>query len=265
MQGSERALVSQRATPSPDEAAQRRAASALNWGLSQQASPEQLQAASRLASAQVQPDAAGRRQAWPVQESPSLKSPVSQACWRAGPLPSALQRSAASLTAANCSDHGSAMTPAQRRLRAWASEAQASQVEMSALWQRARVRAAQRAEPVQAPTAEPAPVLRWSKPTAAGCSDRASGPIPDAGRAGSSARTTGRRRRVRSSTCADHYAHSRGRQDRIRPWASAPRRRRPCPVRTRRRLCRAATRPDAWPGPGPRRDLRCWNAPDPGG
>ena len=208
MQGSERALVSQQAAPSPDGAAQRRAASALNWGLSQQAWPEQLQAASRLASAQVQPDAAGRPQAWLVQASPSLKSPVSQACWRARPLPSALQRLAASLTAANCSDHGSAMTPAQRRLRAWASEARASQVEMSARRQRVRVRAPD-VQQAQASAAAPAPALRQPRPKAADCSDRASDPIPDAGRAGSSARTTGRRRRVRSSTCADHYAHTR--------------------------------------------------------
>ncbi len=179
------------------------------------------------------------------------------------------QQDARRRTAACCSDHGSAKTsalkqapkqpvaaqPGQRALR---GEAQALAWTQTGWPLRAR---ALREEPPQASR----PVQAQPQRKAANCSDRASGPIPGAGRAGSSARTTGRRRRVRSSTCADHYAHSRGRQDRIRPWASAPRRRRPCPVRTRRRLCPAATRPDAWPGPIPHHAPRCWSVPAPDG
>lgn len=173
------------------------------------------------------------------------------------------QQDARRRTAACCSGHGSTKTSALKQVPEQPVVAQPGQRALrgaALAWTQTGRPLRARASPEQPPQAS-----RQVQRKAANCSDRASGPIPDAGRAGSSALTTGRRRRVRSSTCADHYAHSRGRQDRIRPWASAPRRRRPCPVRTRRRLCRAATRPDAWPEPVPHHALRCWSVPAPDG
>ena len=210
----------------------------------------------RQVLAVLQPDepAQAQRQAWKVMMASAPEQVLAQ-------------QDARRRTAACCSGHGSTKTSALKQAPEQPVVAQPGQRALRgaalARTQTGRpLRArALREEPPQASRPVQAQALR----KAANCSDRASGPIPDAGRAVSSARTTGRRRRVRSSTCADHYAHSRGRQDRIRPWASAPRRRRPCPVRTRRRLCRAATRPDAWPEPVPHHALRCWSVPAPDG
>lgn len=165
-------------------------------------------------------------------------------------------------TAASCSSHGSEKAWPLEQTRPIVVQPE-QRVQPGAALVMALTKTAQ-GQPSSlrlAPTSQQAQAQR----TAADCSDRASGPIPDAGRAGSSARTTGRRRRVRSSTWVDHYAHTRGRQGRIRPWASAPRKQRPDPTPTPRRWCPAATPPGAWRGPDRRHALRCWSAPDPAG